>query len=73
VPDQIPVRSVRTNGLDFIEVPTADEAYIAALRNEARSYRARGWMAKAEAVDAEIRRLTGEPEQTEPTGRRSRK
>lgn len=60
MPDQIPVRSVRTGGLDHIEVPTADEAARAALLRERAGYVQRNLPDRVAAVDAELARL-GEP------------
>jgi hypothetical protein len=57
MPDQVPVRSVRTGGIDHMEVATPEEAYVAALRRERDGYVRYGKTDRADAVSAELRRL----------------
>lgn len=57
MPEQIEVFSTRTGGRDFIEYPTQEEAYIAALFRERRGYEVNGDAELVEAVNKELRRL----------------
>lgn len=57
MPEQVPVRSVRTGGVDHIEVPTAEEAYVAALLREREGYARYDRKERVAAVDAELQRL----------------
>jgi len=57
MPEQIPVRSVRTGGTDHMEVATPAEAYVEALRRERDGYVQRGMTERAAQVAAELRRL----------------
>jgi hypothetical protein len=57
VPEQVPVRSVRTGGVDHIEVDTPEEAYVAALLREREGYARYGRAERVAAVDAELERL----------------
>jgi hypothetical protein len=66
MPELIPVRSVRTGGLDHIEVPTRDEALIAALVRERDGYRRTGRDAQALEVDVELDRLGYVDPSTDP-------
>ncbi len=61
MPEQIAVRGVRNGATDFIEVPTAEEAYIAALLRERRGYEMRGDSQGVADVDAEIVRVGAKP------------
>lgn len=61
MPDRIPVRAVRNGGLDFIEVPTRDENWIAALRRERRGYEMKGNTEGVALVDAELARYGIKP------------
>lgn len=74
MPDRIPVRAVRNGGLDHIEVPTRDEAHIAALQRERAGYVQRNLPERVTAVDAELSRLGHrQPTQDDkPARRRSR-
>lgn len=65
MPDPIEVRSVRTGGLDRIEVPTAQEAQIEALRRERAGYLVRNLPDRVAAVDAELQRLGVTPSPTQ--------
>jgi len=60
MPEQVPVRSVRTGGIDHMEVLTPEEAQIAALRREREGYVRRGLDERAAQVAAELRRLGAE-------------
>ncbi|GIH91946.1 hypothetical protein ACFFMN_33930 [Planobispora siamensis] len=60
MPEQIPVRSVRTGGIDHMYVPTPEEAQVEALRRERDGYVRRGLDDRAEQVAAELRRLGAE-------------
>ncbi|WP_068925020.1 hypothetical protein [Planobispora rosea] len=72
MPEQVPVRSVRTGGTDYLELPTPEEAQIEALRREREGYMRRGLTDRAAQVAAELRRLGaeeaagGEAERTAP-------
>ncbi|MFI6270729.1 hypothetical protein [Micromonospora zamorensis] len=57
MPDRIEVRAVRNGGVDHIEVPTADEALVAALLRERAGYVTRSRPDRVAAVDAELNRL----------------
>jgi hypothetical protein len=57
MPERIEVRSTRTGGVDYIERPTNEEAYIAALFRERRGYEINGDAELVEAVNKELRRL----------------
>jgi hypothetical protein len=57
VPEQVPVRSVRTGGVDHIEVDTPNEAYVAALLREREGYARYDRADRVAAVDAELARL----------------
>lgn len=57
MPEQVPVRNVRTGAVDHMQVPTADEAYVAALLREREGYAKYGKTERVEAVDAELARL----------------
>jgi FixJ family two-component response regulator len=57
MPERIPVRAVKNGGLDFIEVPTREEAWIAALRRERHGYEVHGNAEGVALVDAELARL----------------
>ncbi|YCK35169.1 hypothetical protein ACNF49_14100 [Actinomadura sp. ATCC 39365] len=57
MPEQVPVRSVRTGGVDHIEVDTPDEAYVKALLREREGYARYDREERVAAVDAELRRL----------------
>ncbi|GAA3077859.1 hypothetical protein [Streptosporangium carneum] len=63
MPEQVPVRSVRTGGTDYIEVPTPEEQQVAALRREHAGYLTRGLGDRAEQVAAELRRLGADVEE----------
>ncbi|MEV4093795.1 hypothetical protein [Streptosporangium saharense] len=63
MPEQVPVRSVRTGGIDHIEVPTPEEAQVAALRRERAGYLTRGLDDRAEQVATELRRLGADVEE----------
>ncbi|MFI5955817.1 hypothetical protein [Cryptosporangium sp. NPDC051539] len=65
MPDQLPVRSVRSGAVGYLEVPTAEETHIAALLEERRGYVARGLDDRVAQVDAELQRLVPEPLQHE--------
>lgn len=65
MPEQVPVRSVRTDGTDYIEVPTPEEAQVAALRREHAGYVARGRGDRAEQVAVELRRLGADVEENQ--------
>ncbi|MGV9536565.1 hypothetical protein ACWEU6_21805 [Streptosporangium sandarakinum] len=69
MPEQVPVRSVRTGGIDHMQVDTPEEARIAALRRERQGYLQRGLDDRARQVAAELRRLgaeDGEGERSTP-------
>ncbi|MEU8270834.1 hypothetical protein AB0B89_27210 [Sphaerisporangium sp. NPDC049002] len=73
MPEQVPVRSVRTGGIDHLEEATPQEAYVAALRREREGYVRYGKTDRAAAVTAELRRFGAEtaavsqcPEQPRP-------
>ncbi len=57
MPEQVPVRSVRTGGVDHLEVATPEEAHVAALRRERAGYLRYGKTDRAEQVTAELQRL----------------
>lgn len=57
MPEQVPVHNVRTGAKDHIEVPTVDEAYVAALLREREGYARYGKSERVDAVDAELDRL----------------
>lgn len=57
MPEQVPVHNVRTGAKDHIEVPTVDEAYVAALLREREGYARYGKTERVAAVDAELDRL----------------
>lgn len=57
MPEQVPVRSIRTGGLDHLEVATPEEAYVAALLREREGYARYGRSERVDAVDAELDRL----------------
>jgi hypothetical protein len=57
MPERIEVRSASTGGVDYIEQPTNEEAYVAALFRERRGYEINGDEAAVEAVNKELRRL----------------
>lgn len=61
MPDRIEVRGVRSGASDYIEVETAEEAYIAALLRERRGYEMRGDVEGMAAVDAELARVGDKP------------
>ncbi len=61
MPDRIPVRAVRTGGLDHIEVPSQQEALVAALLRERVGYVQRNLPDRVEGVDAALRRLGHQP------------
>ncbi|MFG1898688.1 hypothetical protein ACGFIP_32240 [Micromonospora zamorensis] len=61
MPERIEVRAVRNGGVDHIEVPTAEEAHIAALRRERAGYVQRNLPDRIAAVDAELSRLGVDP------------
>jgi hypothetical protein len=65
MPERIPVRATRNGGLDYIEVPTREETWIAALRWERHGYEVRGNTEGVALVDAELARLGAAPETTE--------
>jgi hypothetical protein len=74
MPDMVPVRAVRTGGLDFMEVPTQHEALVASLLRERAGYVQRGLPDRAAAVDAELRRIGYQPDDdTKPVRRRSKR
>ncbi len=57
MPERIEVRAVRNGGRDYMEVPTARESMIAALREERRGYATRGLIDRVELVDIELAKL----------------
>lgn len=57
MPEQIPVRATRNGGLDYVEVPTREENWIAALRRERQGYSERDDADSVALVDAELARL----------------
>ncbi|WFF07248.1 hypothetical protein O7622_01205 [Micromonospora sp. WMMD1076] len=61
MPDRVEVRAVRNGGVDHIEVPTAEETLIAALRRERAGYVQRNLPDRVAAVDAELSRLGVDP------------
>jgi hypothetical protein len=61
MPEQIEVRAVRTGGVDYLTVPTRDEAQEAVLRRERAGYIQRGLPDRVAAVDEQLRLLRGEP------------
>lgn len=72
MPDRIPVRAVRTGGLDFMEAPTRQEALIAALLRERAGYLQRNLPVRVEGVDAELCRLGHQPtDETKKARKRS--
>jgi FixJ family two-component response regulator len=71
MPDRMPVRATRNGGLDFIEVPTAAENLVAALRRERAGYVMRGLKDRVAAVDAELRRLLPPAQAPQKTKNRS--
>ncbi len=66
MPEQVPVRSVRTGGGDHLEVATPEEAHVAALRRERAGYLRYGKTDRAEQVAAELRRLGQEVDEPGP-------
>jgi FixJ family two-component response regulator len=72
MPDRIPVRAVRNGGLDFIEVPTAEETWIAAYQQERQAYLDRGDAESAALVAAELVRLGAPIESPTTTRKRSK-
>lgn len=78
MPDRIPVRATRNGGLDYIEVPTRDEALVASLLLERRGYVIRNLPERVAQVDVELRRLGASPPVPDqatatPARRRSRR
>lgn len=57
MPDRIPVRAVRNGGVDYIDVPTLDETWIAAYQKEHEDYLTKGDADGAALVEEELRRL----------------
>lgn len=57
MPDRVPVRAVRNGGIDYIEVPTRDETWIAAYQQEREDFLTKGDAAGAALVEEELRRL----------------
>jgi hypothetical protein len=57
VPEQVPVRSVRTGGVDYMQVDSPEEAYVAALLREREGYVRYDRKERVAAVDAELARL----------------
>jgi hypothetical protein len=73
MPDRETAVNVRTGETAVTEVPTAQEAVVAALLRERAGYVLRGLDARVEAVDAELERLGApqpKPAKTPPAGRR---
>lgn len=73
MPERIPVRAVRNGGLDFVERPTADENWIAALRRERQGYLERGNAEGVALVDAELERRGAAPQTTDKQNARRSK
>lgn len=71
MPELVPVRVLRTGGVDHLSVPTREEALIEALERERAGYVARGLDDRAAAVDAELARLR--PPVEKPARRAGRK
>lgn len=69
MPEQVPVRAVRTGGLDHLTVPTRDETLIAALERERLGYVQRNLPARVAAVDEQLRLLRGDQPAGEPVRR----
>ncbi|MFI6819262.1 hypothetical protein ACIBG7_43225 [Nonomuraea sp. NPDC050328] len=66
MPEQVPVRSVRTGGIDYVELPTPEEATIAALRREREGYLRYGKSDRAAQVEVELRRLGASVDPVDP-------
>ncbi len=61
MPERIAVRSLRTGGVDYIEVPTQAEAARASLERERDGYVRRGLPDRVAQVDAALAALDPEP------------
>lgn len=57
MPEKQTATNVRTGGTVETEVPTADEAHVAALLREREGYATHGRDERVKAVDAELKRL----------------
>jgi len=57
MPEKQTATNVRTGGAVETEVPTTDEAYVAALLREREGYATHGREDRVKAVDAELKRL----------------
>lgn len=60
MPERVEVRAVRNGAVDYVEVPTAQETYLAALERELVGYRQRGDAVGAFEVEREIARCVAD-------------
>jgi hypothetical protein len=73
MPEQVPVKVLRTGGVDYLTVPTAEEALIEALERERQGYVQRGLDDRVAAVDAELAKVRQPEAAAEPPQTTSRK